>query len=248
MFDEMKNTMSQMKFYGMLRGLDLRLTEAQEHGWSYTDFLASLILDEKDYRQQKSTEYKIRRAKFRIEASFDHFDFTVKRSIKKGQIAELKQLNFLRNKQNFLLLGPTGVGKTFIASAIGYHACQEGFNCIFMGMNLFIEQAAMNRACGTYLKFRDRLLRPDLLILDDLGIKPLDPSSIQDFYDILEERYQSKSTLITTQLPFKNWREVIPDDVALEAILDRLVHGQKVEITGESYRKKKEIDKIKGDH
>ena len=101
-----------------------------------------------------------------------------------------------------------------------------------MGMNLFIEQAAMNRACGTYLKFRERLIKPDLLILDDLGIRPLDPSSIQDFYDILEERYQSKSTLITSQLPFQNWREVIPDEVALRGNFRQISSWSK----GRNYR------------
>jgi DNA replication protein DnaC len=98
----------------------------------------------------------------------------------------------------------------------------------------------MSRADGTFLNYRERMIKTDILILDDLGIKPLPQSTVQDLYDILEERYQSKSTVITSQLPLKNWREVIDDPVALEAILDRLIHGAiKIELKGESYRKKR---------
>ena len=247
MIEETKNSMSKLKMFGMLKTVNLRLTEAQESGWSYSELLSALVLDEKSYRAQKSTEYKIKRAKFRGMASFDQFDFQSKRSIKKSQIEELKQLSFLKNKQNLLLLGATGVGKTFLATAIGHHACHEGFTCHFIGLNLFVEEASLHRTAGTFLKFRDRLIRPDLLILDDLGIKTLTSTAVQDLYDILEERYQNKSTLITSQLPIANWKEVIDDEVALEAILDRVVYGQRIEITGESYRKNNRVDRKKGD-
>jgi DNA replication protein DnaC len=107
-----------------------------------------------------------------------------------------------------------------------------------MGMNMFIEETSMGRASGTFLRLREKLIQSDLLILDDLGIKPLPSSAIQDLYDVLEERYQNKSTMITSQLPLTNWKEVIDDEVALEAIMDRLIHGAiKIEIKGESYRK-----------
>lgn len=247
MIEETKSSMSKLKMFGMLKTMDLRLTEAQENGWSYSELLSALVLDEKSHRVQKSTEYKIKRAKFRSMASFDQFDFQSKRSLKKSQVEELKQLSFLRNKHNLLILGATGVGKTFLATAIGHHACYEGFTCQFIGVNLFIEQAALNRTAGTFLKFRDRMIRPDLLILDDLGIKTLSSTATQDLYDILEERYQNKSTVITSQLPIANWKEVIDDEVALEAILDRIVYGQRIEITGDSYRKKNRVDRKKGD-
>jgi DNA replication protein DnaC len=137
-------------------------------------------------------------------------------------------------------MGPTGVGKTFLATALGNHACRGGFSVTFIGVNMFIEKVQMSRADGTFLNYRERMIKTDILILDDLGIKPLPQSTVQDLYDILEERYQSKSTVITSQLPLKNWREVIDDPVALEAILDRLIHGAiKIELKGESYRKKR---------
>lgn len=246
MIENTRNVMSQLKLYGMLSTLDLRLGEAEQHGWSYSDLVSALITDESFYKKQRSTIIKIKRARFRLEANFDRFDYTLKRTITRAQVKELMELTFIKKGQTLILVGPTGVGKTFLATATGYHACSQGYDCQFLGMSMFIEQAQISRATGTYLKFRERLIACDLLIIDDLGIKPLPPVAIQDFYDILEERYQNKSTIITTQLPLNNWKEIIEDEVALEAIIDRIIHGQKIEIEGDSYRKKRAIEKEEG--
>lgn len=150
------------------------------------------------------------------------------------------ELQFIKDPRNVLLFGPTGVGKTFLATALGNQACREGYSVLFFGMNFLLEKFVLHRADGTFLRFRDKLTRCDLLILDDLGIKQLPPAAIQDLYDILEERYQSKSTVITSQLPINNWKEVIEDPVALEAIINRLIHGAvTITLEGESYRKKR---------
>ena len=240
MIEQTKAMMSRLKFFGILETLDVRLHEAQSHEWGYSEFLSALITDESRYRNEKATVRRIRMAKFRTDAHIDRIDFRAKRSITKAEISELKQLAFITDPRNILLLGPTGVGKSFIATALGNHACREGYKVIFMGMNMFIEETTIARATGKYLNLRKRLISADLLILDDLGIKKLPASAIQDLYDILEERYQGKSTVITSQLPLENWKEVIDDTVALEAILDRLIHGAiKLDITGDSYRKKR---------
>jgi DNA replication protein DnaC len=221
----------------MMKTLPLRLQESQQEKWSYSEFLNGLLVDEIRYRDQKSSEGRLKRARFRTQADFDHFDFTLKRSLTKTQIKELKELSFMKSKQNLLLLGPTGVGKTFVATAIGHQACVEGFNVIFEGMNNLIETIKFNRIAGTFLRIRKRLIEADLLIIDDLGIKPLDGEMVQVLYDRLEERYHKKSTIITTQLPIQNWKEIITDEVVFEAIVDRVAHGYKIEITGESYRR-----------
>ena len=154
------------------------------------------------------------------------------------------ELRFLKDPRNVLIFGPTGVGKTFLATAIGNQCCRRGHTSYFIGVNMLIEKLAFSRADGTFLRFRDRLTKVDLLILDDLGIKRLPPEATQDLYDIMEERYQMKSTIITSQLPLSNWKEVIEDPVALEAIIDRIIHGSiTLNLSGESYRKKRSTKK-----
>ncbi|MBF0313621.1 MAG: ATP-binding protein [Oligoflexia bacterium] len=244
MIEQTRAMMQKMKFFGMMDTLDLRLHEARSNSWSHGDFISALITDEKISRDDRATKTRIRVAKFRTEATLEKLDLTSKRTISKDQVQQLKSLKFLTEPRNVLILGPTGVGKTFLATAIGDQACRDGYRVLFMGMNMFIEETTISRAAGNYLRLRDRLVRVDLLILDDLGIKPLPTSAIQDLYDILEERYQNKATMITSQLPLENWKEVIDDAVSLEAIMDRLIHGViKVEIKGESYRKKRETKK-----
>ena len=240
MIEETKSALTKLKFYGMLGALDTRLTEATSYGWGHVELLSALTQDEKTYRDNLASSRRVKAARFRTDASFEQFDSTAKRNVTKTQVQDLRELRFLKEPRNVLILGPTGVGKTFLATAIGNHACRLGFACTFIGVNLLIEKITIARADGTFLKLRDRLIRTDVLILDDLGIKPLPVDLVQDLYDILEERYQNRSTIITSQLPLTNWKEVIQDPVALEAILDRLIHGAvKIELKGESYRKKR---------
>lgn len=248
MIEQTKELLSKMRFLGMLETVDLRLTEATSHGWGHAEFLSALVTDEKLNRDNRQIKSRIRIAQFRTDAAIEQLDLTAKRNITKTQVNDLMELSFVKAPRNILILGPTGVGKTYLATAIGNWACRHGFTCLFIGMNLLIERLAISRADGSYLKYRDKLVKIDLLILDDLGIKPLPPETVQDLYDVLEERYQSKATVVTSQLPLTHWKEVIEDAVALEAILDRLIHGAiKIELDGESYRKKRGDKKKKVD-
>lgn len=137
-----------------------------------------------------------------------------------------------------LIIGPTGVGKTFLAQALGHHACKRKFASLFMTFANLLEYQALARTAGTYIKFRDRLIRPQLLILDDFGLRKLNSTQAHDFCEILEERSEGKSTIITTQLTLDHWTEVIDDPVIADAIIDRLIHSSiKIIMKGESYRK-----------
>lgn len=241
MLEQTKQGLSQLKCYGALESLDIRLAEATSGNWGHIEFLSALVSDESLDRENRRVKRRLKAARFRTGATMESLDLTAKRSLSKTQVENLKSLRFINEPRNILIIGPTGVGKTFLATAIGNHACRNGYSCIFIGINMLIERLLMARADGTFLKYRDRLVKTDLLILDDLGIKPLPSETVQDLYDILEERYQAKSTLVTTQLPIANWKEVIHDEVALEAIVDRLIHGPiKLELKGESYRKKRD--------
>ena len=131
--DITNNQLHQLRLTGIAKTLPIRLQEGQQENWSYTDFLNGLLLDEIRYRDQKSSEGRLRKAKFRSLADFDHFDFTLKRSLSKTQLKELRELTFMKSRQNLLLLGPTGVGKTFVATAIGHQACVEGHTVLFEG-------------------------------------------------------------------------------------------------------------------
>lgn len=240
MLEQTRNQMAEMKLFGMLKSLDLRLEETVNQGWGTGEFLSALVTDEKNYREVSKIQRRLKAANFRTTASFEHIDYTAKRTLTKSLVKDLMHLNYIKSApRNIIILGPTGVGKTFLATAVGNHACRHGFSVIFMGISVLCEKLLMARTDGSYLRLRDKLIKTDLLIIDDLGLKKLPTEIVQDLHDLLEER-QDKSSLITTQLPLKNWSEIIEDPLALDTIVDKLQHGSlHLTLDGESYRKKK---------
>ncbi len=195
--------------------LDQRLHEAHQHGWGHVELISALVTDEKLHRDTHRISRRIRAASFRTTATMERIDLTAKRTLTKAMVRDLMALPFLKTPRNVLITGPTGIGKTYLATAIGEYACRSGYTCIFVGIHVLMEKLMMTRADGTYLKYRDRLIKTDLLIIDDVGLKRLPPEIAIDLHDLLEER-QTRSTLITTQLPLKNWKEIIEDPLALE--------------------------------
>lgn len=240
MIEQTRNQIFELKLFGMLKSLDLRLEESITQGWGPSEFLSALVTDEKTHREVRRINRRLRFANFRTQATFEAIDYTAKRSLTKSLVKDLMQLNYIKSSpRNLMIVGPTGVGKTFIATALGNHACRHGYSTIFMGISVLIEKLLMARTDGTYLKMRDRLIKVDFLIIDDVGLKKLPPQIVQDLHDLLEER-QEKCTLITSQLPLKNWNEIIDDELALDTVVDKLQHGTlHIEMSGESYRKKK---------
>jgi DNA replication protein DnaC len=240
MLDQTKNMLSEMKMYGALKTIDLRIQEAMSQNWGHIDLVSTLVTDEKLYRDNHAIQRRLRAASFRTDGSFEKVDYTAKRSITKSMIKDLMQMEFIKNTpRNILIEGPTGVGKTFLATALGHHACRHGSSCLFIGISVLSERLLMARASGNYLRLRDRFIKTDLLIIDDVGLKKLTPEVTQDLHDLLEER-QNKCTVITTQLPLRNWKEIIEDELALDTIVDKLEHGSlHLNLQGETYRKKK---------
>jgi DNA replication protein DnaC len=232
-----RNLMAEMKLLGMLNAFDKTVADATRDQVSYTEFVDALLQAELDWRGERAAQRRLKAAKLPTRVSLDDFDYTAHRSITKAQIRELQGLGWLKDGRPLVLIGQTGVGKSFIAQAIALQVCHHGKSALYMNVTTWLENVALARSSGTYLRYRDKLAKPDLLVLDDVGMRKLTATEAQDLCEILEERSIGKSTVFTTQLPLDHWSEVIADPVIADAIRDRLQHAAlTITITGESYR------------
>lgn len=232
-----KNQLAEMKLLGMLGVLDNALAALTRDQLSGSELLNQLVQAEVDYRQQRKTANRIKTARFRDRPAFEDFDFTAKRSLTRAQIKEIQSLGWLEDARPLMLIGPTGVGKTFVAQAAGLHACANGKSVLFTSITKWLENLNLARSSSTYLRYRDKLAKFDLIIFDEMGSRKLTATEAQDLCEILEERSSSKSVVFTSQLPLAHWSEVIADTVIADAIFDRLQHSAlTIEVTGESYR------------
>ena len=210
----------------MRESLARRLKQAHTDTLGLEEFLGHLLQDELDFRKNKRLARLLRVAAFKQSASLEAFDLSAPRGIEKREIGDLANCRFIQEGDRIIITGPTGAGKSYLASALGNAACRKGYTTLYFRMNALIEQLALARVKGTYLNMVKRLAGCNLLILDDFGIKPLTPQQYQDLYDILDERGDT-STIVTTQVPIGNWNEIINDPVCCEAITDRLVSRAK---------------------
>jgi DNA replication protein DnaC len=230
----------QLKLHGIQTNLPGRMKQALDEKLGPEDLLGLLLHDEAEYRKNARIDRLLRAACMRTPASLEAFDWSVPRGLDKKVVNDLATCRFVRDGHTVIVMGPTGVGKSFIASALGNAACRHGHSTFFYRMNGLIEQMGLARAKGTYLNLVKKLGGCDLLVLDDFGIKPLTPQQYQDLYDILDERSEGRATIVTSQLPIANWNEVIGDPVTCEAITDRLAaRAVKIIMRGESYRRRR---------
>jgi len=207
------------------------------------ELITYLINSEYDDRENRKVERLINIAKFRYKAFMEEIDFDSSRRVEKNLINRLEFYDFIKNKQNFLICGSTGFGKSFIATAIGYKACMMGYKVMYFNINKLFSKLKMAKADGSYIKEINKIEKQDLIILDDFGLQSLDNLKRQDLMVIIEDRHGKKSTIIASQFPVESWHEVITEQTIADAILDRIVHNAlRIELKGESMRKKK-IDK-----
>jgi DNA replication protein DnaC len=230
--------MKQMKFYGMVRAFRTSMeNESMNHATA--DEMVSMLIDsEWDDRNNRRIERQMRNARFRYKANVEQVHFEINRNLDKNQMMRLAECTFLQRKENLLITGSTGIGKSYIASAIGNQACILGYKVLYANSGKLFSRLKMAKADGSYLREISKIERQDLLILDDFGLQPMDGSSRSVLMEIIEDRHGNRSTIITSQLPVPQWYEVIGEQTVADAILDRIVHdAHRIELLGESLRR-----------
>jgi DNA replication protein DnaC len=230
-------SLKQLRLSGMLETLDARNRQAIDAHWSYTDFLSRLLQDEIERRAQNQLLMRLRRSKLNSSKTLDAFDFNAGPSLNRQEILELASCDFIRRKVNLLVCGPTGTGKSHLASALGHEAARQGFSVLFANTHKMLQDLGGGRADGSLDKRMVLYLRPDLLILDDFGLKPLPAEAREDLYDVIVERYEQRSILLTSNRAPDEWLDWFGDPLLASAAFDRLVHrAEKLVIVGDSFR------------
>lgn len=233
--------MKQMKFYGMYDVFRTSMEGGKLDSFTADELLSMLIQAEWDDRQNRKTERLIRYARFRYKAAIEKTDFDAKRNLDKNQVMRFAQCDFIKKKQTILITGSTGIGKSFIASAIGHQACLLGYRTAYFSTNRLFSKLKMAKADGSYIKEMNHIERQDLIILDDFGMHPIDNQARMALMEIIEDRHGQRSTIITSQLPVKEWYDIIGEKTIADAIMDRIVHdAHRLELQGESLRKKRQ--------
>ncbi len=223
--------------YGMAKAF-VELAEADEaKGLDRHDWLALLLDREASWRRDKRLTARLRAAKLRHQASVEDVDYRAARGLDRALFQKLAGGDWIDARDNLALVGPSGVGKSWLACAIGQKACRDNRSVLYHRWPKLCEELTLSRGDGRHPRLVKSLGRADLLILDDFGLEPLDAGARHDLLEILEERYGRRSTIITSQLPVSCWHEIIGDPTYADAILDRLVHNaHRIELAGESLR------------
>jgi DNA replication protein DnaC len=237
-----------LRLSGLLASLELRLQEAQTHQLSHAQFLELVFQDELNVRQQRLIERRFKLANFREKKTLDEFDWSFNPSIKRQQIYDLATGQFIRQRQDILFVGPPGLGKSHLAQAIGQHAIKAGFFVVYCSIFDLVRElqaetspSELNRCLAHYLK-------PDLLIIDDMGLKTLPAKAGEIVLEIILRRYENRSTFMTSNRPVEEWGKLLNDASTATAILDRFLHhAQIIPMTGRSYRLNDAANRTKED-
>lgn len=238
MLQQTFDKLNQMKLFGMARALQEQLAQPDIISIPFEERLGMLVDREVDYRENKRLARLLKEAKLKQQACVEDVDFRHPRGLDRAVFFSLADCRWIREHHNLIITGPTGVGKTFIACALANKACRLGFTVRYWRTSRLLPAVATARADGSYATLIHKLQKTDLLLLDDWGISPLQVDEARDLLDILEDRNQTRSTLITSQMPVNQWHNVLADPTLADAILDRLVHNAyKLELRGESMRK-----------
>ena len=235
------STLNQLKLFGMAKGFEDRQNNPAHAELSNQEFLGFLVEDEKIYRENKRLQRLLRNAKLKIPAAIEDVDTRTPRGLNKQVLLNLANIQWVESHGNVLLCGPAGVGKSFIACALGHLAARAGYTVLYVRAPRLFESLHQSKADGSHLKALAKLSRAQLLIVDDFLLTPLSEPERRDFLEIVEDRYGAGATVITSQCPIKEWHQNIQDPTIADAICDRLFHNaSKIELKGDSFRKKQD--------
>ena len=234
---QLAGQLRQLRMSGVLETLENRNRQAVDGQWSYIEFLTRLLEDEIERRSQKQLHLRLRRATLNTTKTLEGFDFSFNPHINRQQILNLARCDYVREKRNALLCGPTGVGKTHLAQALGQEAARQGFDVLLVSVQKLLSHLNGGRADGSWERRFATYLRTDLLILDDFGLKPIQPPGPEDLYDVINERYEKGSILLTSNRAPSEWPDIFLDPLLASAGLDRLLdRAEVVVIRGASFR------------
>lgn len=227
-----------MKLSGMSRSFRSTFGSEQFNQYTHDEFIAMLVDAECDERDNRKLTRALLSAKFRYKASIEQMNFDNERGINRNQVHRLADCEFIKRKENLIITGSTGIGKSYLASAIGHQACSLGYKVFYSQSTKLFSKMKLAKVDGSYLKELARLERQDLLIIDDFGIQPLDGPGRTALLEIMEDRHGKSSTIFTSQVPVSQWHDVIGEQTIADAILDRIIHtAHRIEMNGESMRK-----------
>jgi DNA replication protein DnaC len=237
MNDALLSALKKLRLSGLIQSLDIRLHEAQSHQLSHAEFLELVLQDELAIRTDRLLKRRVKAAAFRELKTLDGFDWCFNPAIPKKQIHELATCRFIRETRDVLLLGPPGVGKSFLCQAIGYQAIKAGFFVLYRSIFDVVRDFLHDEVLGAEDKLLAKYLKPDLLIIDDMGMKQLPRRSGECLFEIVMRRYETRSTVMTSNRPLEDWGKLLGDVPSATAILDRFLHhAEIIKMTGKSYR------------
>lgn len=238
MNQETMDKMRQMHLLGMYNAFKTSMESFKADSMTTDQFVSWLVSNEWDDRCNRMIERLIRQASFRYKASMEEMDYSIDRGLDRNLLQRLAELSFVRESKDLFITGSAGTGKSYIATALGYRACQKGLKVLYASTSRLMGQLKVAKVKGTILQDLKKIERMDLLILDDFGVQPFDVQGRMHLMDIIEDRHGKKSTLITSQVPVKDWYDVIGEKTIADAVLDRIVHQAiRIELHGESMRK-----------
>lgn len=238
--------LKKLRLKGVVEELEKQLQNRESDHLLFEERLSILINNEIDLRENKRLQVRLKKAKFKNQAYLQDVTYEASRKLDKSLMLSFENCDWIANHRNILITGATGTGKSYLAEAIAHNACLKGFVVIRVQFPLVFHHLSLAKSDGSYVKMQAEFAKADLLLMDDFGRFPLTDENRRDLFEIVDDRHNIKSSIVTSQLPVKNWHEAVGDKTLADAILDRLIHNSyRISLEGESMRKNQSITQEK---